>query len=518
MRHHVILVILFAMSLVASTDTLAQDPRADSGPFGTLRIGVASYAGDRDANLGESVFKPQFGDAGLAIGIEAGVILSRAFSLSLGYQYGSYPLLNSNPDVASADNSGYPILNESSSDSRGTIPLLLRWMIMPGGAASPYLNVGGNVTLGSYTTFVGDKSSEVAFGPSFGLGLDLAVSRHNSIFLDVTYHLTMDDFKVDAADGESLPTIDDAPSNSSFDALSFWGIGLRHSLNPACGPPEIGAVSTPGSINMGEPAPLSVTVNEEACEPVDVSWDLGGGAMATGLGASHMFSTPGQHSVTVTVSNSQGTASATRTIDVIDPCPIDAEIIAINLNPSDPIIDESISFTADIRGTVPVTYAWDFGDGTTGTGARAAHTYREPGEYIVSLTCANCGGSDSRSITIVVREFRCNDLAELNSVFFDRNSASLDASATALLEENAHVLNECADKLVRVDAYSDRGERSPQALSSRRANAVEQFYINANISASRLSARGLGRDPLAGKGVDGLRNRRVDSIIVDTFE
>ena len=240
--------------------------------------------------------------------------------------------------------------------------------------------------------------------------------------------------------------------------------------------------------------------------------------MVAGLGASHMFDTPGERTITVTATNSSGSATSTALIDVIDPCPIDAEIIAINLNPSDPIINEAITFTADVRGTAPVTYSWDFGDGSTGSGARASHMYSEPGEYTVSLTCANCGGSDSRSITIVVREFRCDDLTELNSVFFDRNSAALSNDAQALLNENVDVLNECTEKLVRIDGYTDRGERNPQSLSTARVSTVEQFYIDSGIPASRMMSQGLGRDPLAGKGVDGTRNRRVDSIILDSFE
>ena len=69
----------------------------------------------------------------------------------------------------------------------------------------------------------------------------------------------------------------------------------------------------------------------------------------------------------------------------------------------------------------------------------------------------------------------------------------------------------CPDILARLDGYSDRGERNPMRLSESRAHAVEQYYIENGISANRLLARGLGRDPLAGKGVDGQRNRRVDS-------
>jgi PKD repeat protein len=516
--------LMLAVVATSSLDVHAQkaDPRADSGPFGNIRVGLSSYGGDRDADNGTSVFKPQFGDKGFALGIEAGMILSRAFSFSIGYQFADYPRLSENTVQTEDGSDLFPLLHESTSTKRGTIPLLLKWMIMPGGFFSPYLNAGGNLTLGTYRPQVGEKESQMAFGPSFGIGFDFVVTRHNSFFLETTYHMTMNDFKVDAGEttfAEVQPTSSEAPtSNTSFDILSFWGIGIRHTIKPACGPPTINNVQVPGRVDLGEPAALSLTIDDMACEPVDVSWDLGGGAMASGIGASHMFSTPGTHTINVTATNSAGSATGTATIQVIDPCPIDAEIIAINLNPSDPIINETITFTADVRGTAPLTYAWDFGDGSRGTGARAAHMYSEPGEYTVSLSCSNCGGSDMRSITIVVTEFRCDDLTELNSVFFTSNSAALSEDASGLLNENAHVLNECTDKLVRIDGYTDRGERSPQSLSDRRATAVEQYYIDNGIPASRVMSRGLGRDPLAGKGVDGMRNRRADSIILDSFE
>ena len=80
MKYNLILVLLFAVFAASSVDVLAQkhDPRADSGPVASLRIGASSYGGDRDADNGTSVFKPQFGDAGLAFGFDAGLILSRA--------------------------------------------------------------------------------------------------------------------------------------------------------------------------------------------------------------------------------------------------------------------------------------------------------------------------------------------------------------------------------------------------------------------------------------------------------
>ena len=39
-----------------------------------------------------------------------------------------------------------------------------------------------------------------------------------------------------------------------------------------------------------------------------------------------------------------------------------------------------------------LTYAWDFGDGATGTGVTASHTYASAGTYTVGLTVTDNGG------------------------------------------------------------------------------------------------------------------------------
>ena len=50
------------------------------------------------------------------------------------------------------------------------------------------------------------------------------------------------------------------------------------------------------------------------------------------------------------------------------------------------------SASSDPDGTV-VSYAWDFGDGTTGTGVKATHTYAAAGARTVTLTVTDDGGA-----------------------------------------------------------------------------------------------------------------------------
>src|SRR3984957_1837101 len=59
-------------------------------------------------------------------------------------------------------------------------------------------------------------------------------------------------------------------------------------------------------------------------------------------------------------------------------------------------LDRPITFTG-AKSTAPagqtLTYAWNFGDGATGTGVTAAHAYAAAGKYTVSLTVADKAGA-----------------------------------------------------------------------------------------------------------------------------
>jgi PKD repeat protein len=50
------------------------------------------------------------------------------------------------------------------------------------------------------------------------------------------------------------------------------------------------------------------------------------------------------------------------------------------------------SASTDPDGTI-ASYAWDFGDGTSGTGPSPSHSYAAPGSYIVTLTVTDNGGA-----------------------------------------------------------------------------------------------------------------------------
>jgi len=53
-----------------------------------------------------------------------------------------------------------------------------------------------------------------------------------------------------------------------------------------------------------------------------------------------------------------------------------------------------------------LSYVWDFGDGTSATGAEASHAYSEAGRYVVTLTARDLAGNESTASRVVlVRQY-----------------------------------------------------------------------------------------------------------------
>ncbi|MCB0164945.1 MAG: DUF11 domain-containing protein [Anaerolineae bacterium] len=74
--------------------------------------------------------------------------------------------------------------------------------------------------------------------------------------------------------------------------------------------------------------------------------------------------------------------------------------------PTNPTVGETVFFndSTTTNGGPPVSWSWDFGDGTTGAGSSPNHSYTLPGEYTVALTVTDsCGftatGTDMLTIS-----------------------------------------------------------------------------------------------------------------------
>lgn len=125
-------------------------------------------------------------------------------------------------------------------------------------------------------------------------------------------------------------------------------------------------------------------------------WSLDG-VQAEGPTVTHRF-TSGTHPVTLTVTDSEGESSTlVKNVTVGASAPVAA--FTSGVDGLTATFDASTSTATDD----PIdTYTWDFGDGTTGTGAKPSHTYREPGVYPVTLTVDAAGltGTVTHQVTV----------------------------------------------------------------------------------------------------------------------
>ena len=112
-------------------------------------------------------------------------------------------------------------------------------------------------------------------------------------------------------------------------------------------------------------------------------WTFSDGEEAGGPNPQKDFSDTGTYDVTLTVTDNGGlTSSTTQQVSVVKPNVPPTADFTTTCDYLACHFDASTS--ADTDGTVD-DYAWDFGDGQTGTGSVTDHVYEHPGAYTISL-------------------------------------------------------------------------------------------------------------------------------------
>jgi photosystem II stability/assembly factor-like uncharacterized protein len=85
---------------------------------------------------------------------------------------------------------------------------------------------------------------------------------------------------------------------------------------------------------------------------------------------------------------------------------------SVVISPTAPWANSSVSFSAQCASTEPLTYQWDFGDGSTASTANAQHAYSQGGTYQASFTCTSKSGLQSRDpFSLVVSQYDLTSVA-----------------------------------------------------------------------------------------------------------
>ena len=190
---------------------------------------------------------------------------------------------------------------------------------------------------------------------------------------------------------EGSPLIDAGSPNYLDEDGSISDIGVAYYDWGTTAPEliEIAADNPSGTV------PLIVQFSSEIEGPaVTYNWSFGDGQSSTLSRPVHIYSTPGNYNVSLTVEGPGGTSSI-----------IEQDFINANEPTSPPIANFTASTTS---GLVPLdvdfsnlsanqidSYSWDFGDGNTSTDENPSHVYESSGSYTVSLTATGPYGEDT---------------------------------------------------------------------------------------------------------------------------
>ena len=126
---------------------------------------------------------------------------------------------------------------------------------------------------------------------------------------------------------------------------------------------------------------------------VSYAWAFGDGATASGTTATHFYTLAALFNVTLTVTDDRGAVgSLTRSVTVTSSPPTARFVFS----PADPTKKTVVQFNAGTStpasGRTINSYAWNFGDGSTGTGVTVSHRFTAVGDYDVVLTVTDSDG------------------------------------------------------------------------------------------------------------------------------
>ncbi len=189
-------------------------------------------------------------------------------------------------------------------------------------------------------------------------------------------------------------------------ALGFGGV--LESCQPPNKVPLARFSFSPKELKIGETVTFDGSQSKDPDgKIVSYLWDFGDGATAQGVTTTHAFQKEGEYDVILQVIDDRGANTAlAKTVHVVPPN--QAPVAIFTTEPLEPTANQEVTFdasaAADPDGTI-ASYAWDFGDQTTGQGKIAKHTYKAAGTYKVTLTVTDDKGATSSAFqNLVIKE------------------------------------------------------------------------------------------------------------------
>ena len=162
------------------------------------------------------------------------------------------------------------------------------------------------------------------------------------------------------------------------------------------------------------------------------SWYFGDGNWGYGATVNHTYST-GTFSATLMVADNSGTTgTALQTLTVVNAPPV----ATFTSTCSGLTCSFNASGSSDPDGTI-ASYAWNFGDATTDSGATVSHMFAADGTYSVLLTVTDNGAATStqaQSVTVVQPAMHVGDLDRASTI----QQSTWTATVTITVHTSSH--------------------------------------------------------------------------------
>lgn len=173
----------------------------------------------------------------------------------------------------------------------------------------------------------------------------------------------------------------------------------------------IAAAGPDRTVCTNQPVRFDGTQSTDADGAVNAfAWTFGDGGSGSGATPEYRFTRPGTYTVTLTISGDARNSCSPLDTDTAEVIVVAAPEPVI-LAPDRGGVNEQLSFAAEIRNLAEesvTALTWDFGDGTTATGAEVSHRFAKAGRYPVVLTLALEGGTKGCDVLMTTREITIN--------------------------------------------------------------------------------------------------------------
>jgi|GEM_PF-3016537 len=181
--------------------------------------------------------------------------------------------------------------------------------------------------------------------------------------------------------------------------------GMVASPAPVAAQAPVARTSGPYTGTAGTPIRFSGSRSKDYTgSPLTFAWTFGDGGTGSGVELSHTYAAGGTYTVTLTVTNQSGLSGTTTTTATVTGTGPAKPPVASAGGPYSGVAGKAVAFNgtgSSDPGGLSLTYAWAFGDGSSGTGVSPVHTYVSPGSYTATLTVTNSASLSSSSTASV---------------------------------------------------------------------------------------------------------------------